>query len=150
VALFGPPDVKKMKANRDVSGLIKALEYKRKNVDRKTLLIYRSPMDEKEIEYQSAGDIRKDAIYALEQLGDKRAVEPLITALEKEPYDNYRSYAARSLGRLGDARAIEALVNALNHDPSSQVGRAAQDALRLLGWKGKNVYKELEGPKELG
>lgn len=56
--LFGPPDVQKLKANRDIDGLIKALDY------------------EKDLSVRSA------AADALGKTGDAPAVEPLITVLK--------------------------------------------------------------------
>jgi hypothetical protein len=105
--------VAKMKGKRDINGLIKALEYKRKNVDRELLLTVQDPWDKDEINFNSAGEIRKMVLLAFEEIGDKRAVEPLIIALREEPYDDCRSYAARALGKMGDARAIEPLEYAL-------------------------------------
>jgi len=49
---------------------------------------------------------------ALGSIGDSRAVEPLVAALNSE--EGYlKPYAAESLGRIGDARAVESLIAAL-------------------------------------
>ena len=55
--LFGPPDVEKLKARRDVQGLIKALDY------------------------QKDAGIRKQAAEALGELRDSRVMDALISAL---------------------------------------------------------------------
>jgi hypothetical protein len=82
--LFGPPNFEKMKAERDLKGLIKVLAYSKDSRAR-----------------QFAAD-------ALGQIGDPAAVEPLITALaEKDPV---RRHVAAALGQIGDPRAGEALV----------------------------------------
>jgi len=60
MGLFGPPNVQKLRAQKDVKGLIKALAY---------------PKD---------WHICKAAAEALGQIGDSRAVEPLTTALGDE------------------------------------------------------------------
>jgi HEAT repeat protein len=55
--LFGPPNVKRLKAKLNVKGLIKALDYRKDDF------------------------IRQEAAVALGQIGDSIAVEPLIAAL---------------------------------------------------------------------
>src|SRR5262249_49126693 len=67
------------------------------------------------------------ATCALGELGDNRAVEPLIAYLEHAESCR-RSSAVRALGRLGDARAAGPLLLCL-HDPDVGVGRAAAEAL---------------------
>ena len=52
---------------------------------------------------------RRAAAEALGQLGDKRAVEPLIAALQDD-VENVRQAAAEALGQLGDERAVEPLI----------------------------------------
>jgi len=54
--------------------------------------------------------VKEGAIYALGELGDKRAVEPLITMLE-DPSSDVRKSAAVALGWLKDKRAVEPLLN---------------------------------------
>ena len=70
---------------------------------------------------------------ALAQIGDPRAVEPLVTALKVE-YPTLRAGAAGALGQIGDPRAIEPLVATLQ-DPEEAVRDASTKALELLGWK---------------
>ena len=73
--LFGPPEVAKLKAKGNVKGLIKALGYYKDRY------------------------VRGSAAVALGQIGDARAVEPLIVAL----YDNnkdLREAAVESLGQI--------------------------------------------------
>jgi len=65
----------------------------------------------KELEDKSPG-VRWHAARALEEIGDKRAVEPLIKALgDKSPI--VRWHAARALGEIGDKQAVEPLIEAL-------------------------------------
>ena len=78
-----------------------------------------------------AKSVRQSGARALGQLGDKRAVEPLIATLrDRDP--SVRLRAAEALGQLGDKRAVEALIVATirNRDPS--VRRRAADALGKL------------------
>lgn len=98
--LFGPPDVKKLKARKDVHGLIEALGYQRD-------------------EYE-----RYHAAEALGDVGDRRAVDPLIAALE-DHHKLVRRNAGEALGKIGDVRAVDALVGALETDDSGFVRACA-------------------------
>ncbi|MHA1578780.1 MAG: HEAT repeat domain-containing protein [Candidatus Freyarchaeota archaeon] len=100
-------DIKRMRKQGDVEGLINALTYKRKT------------------------KIRFDAARALGEMGDLRAVEPLMEAVKDENRD-VRWAAARALGELKDLRAVEPLIQALK-DEGSDVRKAAIWALGELG-----------------
>jgi|WetSurMetagenome_2_1015567.scaffolds.fasta_scaffold644508_2 hypothetical protein len=76
MGLFGPPDVAKMKAKRDVLGLIKALRY------------------------QKDAGVRQAAARALGELGDPRAIEPLVAQLYTEAAWEGRRTAAEALVRI--------------------------------------------------
>jgi HEAT repeat protein len=54
--------------------------------------------------------VREDAVRALGQIGDARAVEGLLTAV-KEP--ELRTLAVEALGRIGDRRAVPVLIEVL-------------------------------------
>jgi HEAT repeat protein len=75
--------------------------------------------------------VRQSAARALGQLGDKRAVEPLIAALGDQEQTVWQS-AARALGQLGDKRAIEPLRAALKAK-DGRMRSSAADALAVLG-----------------
>ncbi len=96
--LFGT-DMKKLKETRNVHGLILAL----KNKDPK---------------------IQYDAAEALGDIGDKRAVEPLATALKNDEFGGVRWKAAEALSKIG-APAVEALIGALRHDDDDVRWKAA-------------------------
>ena len=89
--LFGPPDVVKMEAKRDVQGLIKALVY------------------------QKDYGIRKAAAEALGKSSSVHAVEPLIGAL-KDKNHRVRQAAAWALRDIGDARAVKPLIAAYKNE----------------------------------
>lgn len=76
--------------------------------------------------------VRGRAALMLGKIGDARAVEPLIRALEapgfQTPY-----HAAQALGELGDARAIEPLMM-LAASGKDKTREAALEALRRLGY----------------
>ncbi len=86
--LFGPPDIAKLQAKKDFDALVKALGY------------------------QKDWHIRSAAATALGQIGDIRAVEPLIAHLGDEA-EFVRGPAAAALGQIGDPRAVEPLIAAL-------------------------------------
>jgi HEAT repeat protein len=92
MGIYGAPEIQKLKAKRDVEGLIKALGDKALDIDK-----------------------RIDAARALGELKDERAVEPLIEALGSK-FSGIRWAAAKVLGEIGDKRAIEPLAKAC-HDP---------------------------------
>ena len=62
-------------------------------------------------------DIQESAVRALGDLGDERAVEPLIGLLSHEDSD-IQYYAVQALGDLGDERAVEPLIGLLSHEDS--------------------------------
>ena len=71
--------------------------------------------------------VREGAAWALGQLGDTRAVEPLILALRSR---HTRRSAAEALGKMGEAAAIEPLILALR---SRHTRRGAAEALGKMG-----------------
>jgi HEAT repeat protein len=75
MGLFGPPNIEKMKAKRDVEGLIKALAYKSGYICEEF-------------------EVRKAAADALGQIGDIRAIQPLYYALHD---DNVNSDLAKAM-----------------------------------------------------
>ncbi len=93
-------DVERMRKERDVEGLINALKYKWKMT------------------------VRFDAADALGQIGDLRAVEPLIYALKDEDRI-VKEAVARALGELKDLKAVEPLIQTLEDEYSRVRGAAA-------------------------
>ena len=72
---------------------------------------------------------------ALGEIGDKRAVVPLIAVLQDGGNDNTRRrFAAEALGQLGDARAVESLLAVMQNKDDPQRG-AAMGALGDIGDK---------------
>ncbi|MEQ8189449.1 MAG: HEAT repeat domain-containing protein [Candidatus Eremiobacterota bacterium] len=64
----------------------------------------------------SDDDTRHTAVWALGNLGDKRAVPCLIKVLEHDKNENIRSIAAEALGKLEDKQSVKPLIKALK-DP---------------------------------
>ncbi|MBI5653945.1 MAG: HEAT repeat domain-containing protein [Chloroflexi bacterium] len=107
MGLFGPPNVEKMKAKRDVKGLIKAMGY------------------------EKDATVRKSAVEALGEIRDEASLDPLINAL-KDSNKYIRKAAAEALGKIGDARAVEPLIVALKNS-ERLVLPYASEALSKIG-----------------
>ncbi len=151
---FSKPNVTKMKAKKDVKGLIRVFKYKTAKKGSINLLDY---MKEQPVQSDARkalvmigeaavepliqalkdedSQVRGNAILALGEIGDRRAVEPLIQAIKDE--DEYiRQKAAEVLYKLQDERAVKNLVeyfiSALNNYDKS-VRRRAADYLGEMG-----------------
>lgn len=75
--------------------------------------------------------VRRRAAMALGEIGDSRAVGPLVATLKNE--DGYvRAEAAKALGKTGDKRAVNPLVQNLMDWYSN---RSVAEALSQLAWK---------------
>jgi|GEM_PF-6947358 len=130
---FFKPNVEKLKARKDVDGLIKALKYKRHEyIQREAARALRDIGDEAVPHLiQALKDetpiVRNFVANILGEIGDARAVEPLIMTLKDE--DTYiRKEAAESLGNMRDARAVEPLIMTLE-DENPDVRKKAAKAL---------------------
>lgn len=107
--LFGPPNTEKLKAKNDVNGLIKALNYPK------------------------SWQVRRAAAKALGEMGDTRAVAPLIAALNDRDSDCVTE-ALKALGKIGDAQAIDPIITKLKEVPSyTNTYRAAVEVLGEMG-----------------
>ncbi len=83
-------------------------------------------------------EVREEAARALGDLGDRRAVNPLIELLGDD--NRYvRREAAKSLGKIGDEHAIPALINALKDE--DRYGR--EGAAEGLGGMGEKAFSSL-------
>jgi len=105
--LFGPSEVEKLTEKRDVEGLIKELE---------------------KADYMNAAE-------ALRQIGDKRAVAPLIKALEYHfAKGEVCLNVVQALGELGDKRAVAPLITILqNPGTDAEVCYSIVHALAQIG-----------------
>jgi HEAT repeat protein len=92
---------------------------------------------DKLVGWLSNTDFRYAAVKALVELGDKRAVEPLIVLLgNTKESDGMRGIVAEALGILGDQRAVEPLIVLLGNTKESDGMRGiAAEALGKLGDK---------------
>jgi HEAT repeat protein len=159
MALFGPPNIEKLKSKGDVKGLIKVLTTEKESD-------IRSKAAEALGELQDAQAIRtliaalKDidkfvrfqAAAALVKIDSKNsavsAVPVFIEAVEKG-YDWVGSRAIESLGKIGDPRAIEPLLVALKKQSRRDSLRITEEALNKIdpNWRkteeGKSAVMKL-------
>ena len=80
---------------------------------------------------KNSDHVRQVAAKALREIGDERAVDPLIKAL-KDGNWAIRLFAARALGKIGGKRTAEPLIRALK-DRNRFVRRTAAEALGQIG-----------------
>lgn len=79
-------------------------------------------------------EIREKAAYILGDIGDNKAVEPLIAILEDKDEDyELREKAVEALGKIRDVRAVEPLIDAACHDTEHAVRCASVTALGDIG-----------------
>jgi HEAT repeat protein len=83
------------------------------------------------LQYQKVWKVRMDAAIALGEIGDVRAVGPLIEALADRDY-RVRREAARGLGKIGDACAVDPLIKTLS-DKDWRVREVAIKSLEKIG-----------------
>lgn len=123
MGVFGKPNIEKMKAEKDVEGLIKALKYKDREVQLSAygallwLSNYGSLKDKRRvvellsglIKYTETGfflgdkdsTVRHDAVNLLGELKDKGAINPLRTVVALDGSHTVRIDAAKALMMLG-------------------------------------------------
>jgi len=76
--------------------------------------------------------VADNVIFALAELGDQKAVFPLMKVLKHSGSDRLRKSAAKSLGMLKSRDSVEALVAALK-DPDFKVRKSAARSLGQIG-----------------
>ncbi|MDO9033851.1 MAG: HEAT repeat domain-containing protein [Methanoregula sp.] len=100
------PDVKKLTKRRDIAGLARLLEHK-----------------DPQIQYEAAE--------ALGNIGDEKAIGPLITSLKRDEFSGVRWKAAEALSKIGNP-AVEPLIATLQY-PDDDVRWKAAIALGEIG-----------------
>ncbi len=89
-----------------------------------------------------------DIIRALGEIGDNRAVDILVTMLEKHGSPSVRTGAAVALGKIRTQKALAALKARLSQEPDSLVRAAIRTAIQMpvLHWEFKPSRLTPEGP----
>ena len=90
-------------------------------------------------------EIRVKVADALGQIGDRRAIVPLIEALDSDPYKEVKALAAVGLGNMWargeDNRAVIALTNALSYDDTTATNAA--EAIGKIGVSTEDAVQKL-------
>jgi HEAT repeat protein len=146
---FSKPDILKLKAERNVYGLINVLKDSNSNVRAVAVQALGEIKDEVASEFliealrDTDWSVRRNAVWALGEIGTKRAIPHLIHALG-EVYGGIEAYAAEALVKIGRA-SITPLVRALTSqnlsirywstDVLGELGdaRAVEPLIRMLG-----------------
>lgn len=133
------PDVAKLKARRDVSGLLEALKLPEFSLPAAAALEELKPREAVEpllvlSSHPELAWVRVRILRLLGSIGDARGYEVLVAALRDGSVDSESSEAAQALGRLGDPRAIEPLLHALgNAGENTRLMDGVAEALAAFG-----------------
>mgnify|MGYP001766075484 CR=1 FL=1 len=119
MSLFGPPNVEKMVAKKNLKGLLKALVYHRDRPKRE------SP------DYERSRAVRRMAAQALGALGDASAFGSLLESL-RDVCPKVREAAAHALARIDQDRAVTSLLGRLKPE-QTEACKSAAEALGHLG-----------------
>jgi len=124
MAIFGPPNVEKLKRKGDINGLINALSYKSTEVIKQAARALGAIRDPEAVEMliatlhykgRSSSDDERGVVdcaaWALGEIGDPRAVDALVSVIYP-----FNPSAAVALGKIGDAQAVEPLIDILDSD----------------------------------
>ncbi|MEG3224138.1 MAG: PBS lyase [Methanobacteriales archaeon Met13] len=140
------PDIDLLIDNRDVEGLITALNHENYLIRKQGAFGLKKVGDERAVEplikalrykywhkdYTLLTSVRENAAEALGFIGSEDAIEPLIKAMETDPDEEVRWKAAWALGEIGSPQATEVLIQALK-DNSWTVRRHAANSLGIIG-----------------
>jgi len=69
----------------------------------------------------------------LGNIGDERAVEPLIGILDQSKHENHVKEAVKALGKIGSKRAVEPLIGILDNEKYHSFFTATVDSLANIG-----------------
>lgn len=136
-ALFGAPDLEKLKEDRDIAGLTRALGHRNPTVRAQAATklgelgaVMAIPALATALKDQNY-DVRESAVHALGKFGEPDAVEAVIAGLS-DADSGLRRKAAMVLGQQGDRHAVAALIGALS-DETWPVRAEAAKALGRIG-----------------
>jgi len=137
--LFGRPDIRKLEQDRDIKGLIKALEHRDESLRREAMEALErmgveavEPLINEFRKLSPTDPTVKLSWTVAEVLGKigEPAIEPLIAAI-REKHLGLRVNAALALGLIGEP-AVNPLIKVLS-DPDRNIGGLASVALARIG-----------------
>lgn len=127
--LTGPPDVKRLKAKRRVSGLVRALNYRKPSLRIRGKTI------------GTGAGIRASAAWALGEICDTKAAEPLIALLEDDRDEALVQHSVTwALGQLRYRRAVDYIIPLLTE---------ADEGLRMVAAEALGKIGDTEGIKHV-
>ena len=91
--------------------------------------------------------IKRNAALALGNIGDPRAVNPLVKVLQEDDNSMVRGHTAWALGKIGGKKAKFSLEKALKIEEDREVGEEIIDALRMLDFRRKDIGKNDTGSR---
>jgi len=91
--------------------------------------------------------IKRNAALALGNIGDPRAVNPLVKVLQEDDNSMVRGHTAWALGKIGGKKAKFALEKALKIEEDREAGEEIIDALRRLDFRRKDIGKNDTGSR---
>lgn len=148
------PNIEKLKAKRDIKGLIKARKHDDYDVSRYAESALVDIVDDCEAEgdietlikiFTSDKEMRMTVVEVFTDgtIKDERVIEPFITALKDEEAGEWlRMDLISTLGKIGNKRAVEPLIEVLRKDPDGSMRKLAAEALGEIG--DKRAIKPLE------
>jgi hypothetical protein len=148
------PNIKKLEAKGDLSGLIKVLSKSLWDNERKEVLKAFVRIGEPAVDplifalNHKSWIVWDSTAEALGEIRDKRAVEPLIKALKDENWA-VRVSVAKALYYIGDKRAIEPVVQSLEDLkalPFNEQIERCKEIIKVLvnfGWSPRNVEERI-------
>lgn len=74
-------------------------------------------------------DIRSEAMWALEKIGNQKAIGPIIRCLT-DKHSDIRADAVKTLGKIGDESAVLPIIKAVDMDRTLR--DAAEEAFQLI------------------
>lgn len=140
------PDIEYMEEIGDIEGLVYALKDEDPIIRKEASIALKRIGDEGAVEgliealnyddwqddYPVLTSVRENSAEALGNIGDLRALQPLVQSLIMDPDDDVRWKSARALGKLGDPAGVHALIEALKDGSWTVRGHAAH-ALGRIG-----------------
>ena len=86
-------------------------------------------------------EVRVKVAEALGTIGDRRAITPLIDALNNDPHKEVQALAATALGNIRARRAVSALTDALTYDDTTATNAA--EAIGKIGVSTEDAVEKL-------
>lgn len=154
MALFGPPNIEKLKSKKDIKGLIKAMKYD-KNISiplsaRRALNDLADPASFTPLinllNQNLDPDLRSNVIDCLGELKVAEVVPYFISILEEKDISTVHGHVIDALGNIGDPRAID-ILSKIYIDRDEDYSEKAMNTLKAIG--GPKAEQAIESAKSM-